>query len=394
VKVAIVHEWLVTLGGSELVLRELLRLYPDAALFTLIDRMPADDRAFLGVRRERRRTSLLNPLPGVGRYYRSLLPVFPSAVRGFDLRGYDVVISNSHSVANGVRTGAGQLHLSYCLSPMRYAWDLRSQYLSELGLAKSVRGAAANAVLDRLQRWDRRASARVGSFATLSRFIGERIERAYGRQATVIYPPVDTDFFTPRAEDSQQPAGMPAGGYYLTASRLVPYKRVDMIVRAVRSQPDRRLVVVGDGPDVAKVRAAAAGSSNVTLEGRVTRERLRDLLRGARAFLFAAEEDFGIAPVEAQACGVPVVAYGRGGAVETVNGMDAAEPTGVLFGEQSERGLADAIGVFESNAGRISPAACRANAERFSEARFRREFAGWVEREWRAFAERESQPPS
>ena len=380
-KVAIAHDWLVTLGGSELVLREMLRLFPDATVFTLIDKMAEGDRKFIGVTRTR--TSFLDRMPGVASSYRRLLPLFPVAMSALDVGDFDVVISNSHAVAKGVRTRTHQLHVCYCLSPMRYAWDLRAQYLKETGLAGGVRGYAANHVLDRLQHWDRASSTRVDAFVTLSRYIADRIARAYGRTAAVIYPPVDVDYFD--LESSRSPGG---GDYYFTMSRFVPYKRIDLIARAFSKLPDRKLVIAGDGPDAAKVRAAAA--PNVELVGRVGRDEARALLGNARAFLFAAEEDFGIAPVEAQARGVPVIAYGRGGALETIRGLDDDAPTGAFFGEQSAEAIVQAVRRFEANAHRIDPIACRRNAERFAERVFRDEFAEFVEREWRAFRSREA----
>jgi glycosyltransferase involved in cell wall biosynthesis len=379
VKVAIAHDWLVTLGGSELVLRELLRIFPDATVFTLIDKMAEADRSFLGL--EETQTTFLDRLPGVETSYRKLLPLFPVAISRLDLAEFDVVISNSHAIAKGVRTRPHQLHLCYCLSPMRYAWDLRVQYLQESGLARGVRGFAANRMLDGLRRWDRATSARVDSFLTLSRYIADRIARAYGRRATVIYPPVDVDYF--ELERDRHPG---SGDYYFTMSRFVPYKRIDLIARAFAHLPGRRLIIAGDGPDMAKVRAASG--PNVELVGRVERHEARSLLGGARAFLFAAEEDFGIAPVEAQARGVPVIAYGRGGVLETVRGLDHAEPTGIFFSEQSEAAIASAVREFEANADRIAPAACRQSAERFAEHVFRSEFASFVDREWNAFRRR------
>jgi glycosyltransferase involved in cell wall biosynthesis len=373
VRVAIVHEWLVTFGGSELVLRELLRLYPNAQVFTLIDTMGVEDRRFLGV--DRTTSSFLNRFPGVRRRHRSLLPLYPAAVRSLNVRDFDVVLSNSHAVAKSVRTTDRQLHVSYCLSPMRYAWDLREQYLSEAGIATGVRGVLARTLLESLRRWDKRTSVDVDAFATLSHYVADRIQRAYGRDATVVYPPVDTEFFTPGES-------IETGEYYVTASRFVPYKRVDLIARAFSAMPDKRLLVIGDGPDAAKVRAAAG--PNVTLLGHVNRERLRDVLRGARAFIFAAEEDFGIAPLEAQACGVPVIAFGRGGARETVRGLDSVSPTGIHFAAQTVESIASAVGEFER--ARISPAACRENAEAFSEERFRENFGSFVDRKWAAFS--------
>jgi glycosyltransferase involved in cell wall biosynthesis len=382
VKVAIVHEWLTTLGGSELVLREILRLYPEASVFTLIDKMSSDDRAFIGVREVR--TSFLDAIPSVGSRYRAFLPLYPAAVRGLDVSGFDLVISSSHAVAKNVRTHDRQLHISYCHSPMRYAWDLREQYLREAGLAHGVRGHMARALLDWLQRWDRARSTDVDVFVTNSNYVADRIQRAYGRSSAVVYPPVDVDFFSPGPKDDS------LGDYYVTVSRFVPYKRVDLIARAFAELPDRKLVIVGDGPDAEKVRTAAG--SNVVMLGRASRDRVRTVLRGARAFLFAAEEDFGIAPVEAQACGTPVIAFGRGGALETVVDANNTTRTGVFFREQASESIAAAVREFERLPSPISRDSCRANAERFSEARFRREFGSLVEREYAAFRAGSSGP--
>jgi len=384
VNVAIVHDWLTTIGGGELVLRELLRVYPDAHVFTLIDKMAPDDRRFLGVRRVS--TSSLDALPGVGRRYRSMLPLFPAAMRSLDVSAFDVVISNSHAIAKNVRTHERQLHICYCLSPMRYAWDLRDQYLAESGLDSGVRGIAARTMLGQLKRWDRARSADVDVFVTLSHYIEDRIRRAYGRSSAVIYPPVDVEFFTPGAGDPTM------SDYYVTVSRFVPYKRIDLIARAFAALPDRRLVIVGDGPDAEKIRAAAG--ANVTLVGAAPRERVRTLLRGARAFLFAADEDFGIAPVEAQACGIPVLAYGRGGALETIRGANDKAPTGVFFTEQTTDDIVRAVRQLDDFATPISPFDCRENAERFSEERFRREFAAFVEQEWLRFGAATLSAPS
>jgi glycosyltransferase involved in cell wall biosynthesis len=375
VKVAIVHEWLTTLGGSELVVREMLRVFPDARVFTLIDKMAPEERAFVGV--DSVTTSFLDAIPGVASRYRSLLPLYPAAVRSLNVSAFDIVISSSHAVAKNVHTHRGQLHISYCHSPMRYAWDLREQYLREAGLAHGVRGLMARTLLTSLQQWDRRRSVDVDAFVTNSRYVADRIERAYGRSSTVIYPPVDVDFFSPGPRDES------LGEYYATVSRFVPYKRVDLIARAFAELPDRKLVIVGDGPDAAKVKAACG--PNVTLLGRASRDRVRTVLRGARAFLFATEEDFGIAPVEAQACGTPVIAFGRGGALETVIDADDAARTGVFFPEQTPGSLAGAIREFEQLPSPVSRDACRKNAERFSEPRFRQEFGSFVEEEWARF---------
>ena len=286
-RVALVHDWLVTPGGAELVLRELVALFPRADLFALVDHLSEADRGALGI--PRATTSFLQHVPGSARHYRSFLPLMPLAVRGLDVSGYDLVISNSHAVAKGVRTHDRQLHLCYCLSPMRYAWDLRDQYLREAGLEGGVKGVLARALLERMRKWDLANTSGVDSFATLSKYIAERIQRAYGRPAVVIYPPVDTEYFeavseTPksrgeirgesrgegRGEGRGESRGEKRAGVYVTASRFVPYKRVDLIARAfTRLLPGRQLVIAGDGPDEAKVRAAAG--PNVLLAGRLPR---------------------------------------------------------------------------------------------------------------------------
>ena len=376
-RVAIVHDWLVTLAGAEWVLRDLLLAFPDATVFTTIDHMADQDRAALAL--PPTRTTWLQGVPGISRQYRAYLPVMPWAVSGHDLSGYDLVISNSHAVAKGIRPHRDQRHVCYCLSPMRYAWDLREQYLREASLDGPLLGPPARLMLNALRRWDRTTSARVDRFLTLSSYIADRIARAYGRSAAVVYPPVDTEFFVPAAADMDtgpvRVEGMSsAEEYYVTASRFVPYKRVDMIAAAFRRLPDKRLVIVGAGPDEAKVRAAAG--PNVTLVGHTSRAELRRWLQGARGFVFAAEEDFGIAPVEAQACGVPVIAYARGGAVETIRGADQADPTGEFYVEQSAEALAEAIRRFEGRPWRSSGTAwmaCRTNALRFARPRFRDE---------------------
>lgn len=375
-RVAIVHDWLETPGGAELVLEELIGLFPRADLFTMIDkRSPATGAASLaGVKIN---TSWLQHVPGIKRSYRSWLPIMPLALRSLDVSGYDIVISNSHAVAKGIRTGAGQLHLCYCLSPMRYAWDLKGQYLREAKLDRGIMGILASALLDRMRQWDLENTSGVTAFATVSNHIADRITRAYGRASEVIYPPVDTDYFTPGDPS------LPRGDAYVTASRFVPYKRLDMIAKAFRLLPDRKLIIVGDGPDEAKVRAAAG--SNVMLVGRESRERVRERLRGARAFLFAAEEDFGIAPVEAQACGTPVIAFGLGGVRETVRGLDDSAPSGVFYDAQTPESLAGGVRRFEELARPISPSACRANALRFSVDDFRKRMQAFVVRGWAGF---------
>ncbi len=292
----------------------------------------------------------------------------PQAVEQFDLSPYELVISSSHSVAKGVRTGPDQLHICLCYSPARYAWDLQPQYLAQTGLDRGALGWLVRRQLARFRRWDLRASDRVDRFVAISDYIAERIRNCYRRDADVIYPPVDV----PAAESS----GAPRESFYLTVSRLVPYKRVDLLVQAFAAMPGRHLVVAGDGPEMKKLARLAA--PNIRFLGAVDDARRDQLLRTARAFVFAADEDFGIAPLEAQAQGTPVIAFGRGGSAETLRGLDAAAPTGVLFAEQTVASIVAAVAQFEASAQRITPAACRANAERFSRQTFNRRFSAYV----------------
>jgi glycosyltransferase involved in cell wall biosynthesis len=375
-RVALIHDWLDTWRGGENVLAEIVALYPAASVFALVDFLPDELRTQLGGKRAR--TSFLQHLPLARTHFRLFLPLMPKAIESLDLSDYDVVISSSHAVAKGVRTTPDQLHICYCHSPMRYAWDLREQYLAQSGLGVGLRGMIMRRMLNRLRDWDRTTAARVQYFVANSDYIRERISRCYGRDATVIHPPVDVDFFTP---DTMAPP--PAQrDYYVTASRWVPYKRIDAIVAAFKALPDRRLIVAGDGPEAPRVRAASG--ANVDLLGEVPRERLRDLLRGARAFLFAADEDFGILPVEAQACGTPVIAYGKGGVLETVIEVGAGR-TGAFFHEQTPAAIAGAVGRFDAEIAGIDRAACVHNAQRFASARFAREIRAFVERAYGDF---------
>jgi glycosyltransferase involved in cell wall biosynthesis len=291
----------------------------------------------------------------------------PVAIGMLDLTGYDLVISSNHAVANGVKTKSDQLHVSYTYSPMRYAWDLREQYLKESGLDKGLKGFAARMILSWLKRWDYRAAQNVDHFICISEYIRKRIKSAYGRDSAVVYPPVDTDFFQP---------GKNSREYYLAASRMVPYKMMPLIVSAFSKMPDRRLVVIGDGPELERVRQCAGG--NIEILGYQDNFVLKEYLQTAKALVFAAEEDFGIIPVEAQACGTPVIGYGIGGLLETVNGLDESSPTGVLFFEQSIQAIKQAVDKFEQNADRILPGNCRANALNFSEENFRNNFKNYI----------------
>lgn len=364
-KVAVVHEWFTHWAGSENVVEQILRCFPDADLFSVVDFLPPQQRSRIGGRTAI--TSFVQRLPFARSRYRTYLSLMPLAVEQFDLSGYDLVVSSSHAVAKGVLTGPGQTHISYVHSPMRYAWDLQHQYLRESRLDRGVKGFFAKWMLHKLRIWDARTANGVDQFVANSRFIAERIWKVYRREATVIYPPVDTETFTPEGSREE---------FYVCASRMVPYKRMGLIVEAFTALPDRRLMVLGDGPDLPRARKLA--SENVEFLGSQPVDMLRHYLRKARAFIFAAEEDFGILPVEAQACGTPVIAFGRGGVRESVRGLDDESPTGVFFDRQDVTAIHDAILEFERNQGLISEEACRRNAERFSADRFVREFRAYV----------------
>ncbi len=288
----------------------------------------------------------------------------PLAIEQLDLSEYDLIISSSHAVAKGVITNANQLHICYCHSPIRYAWDLYHQYMQESGLNRGLKGKIAKLVLHYMRIWDYTTANRVDYFVANSQYIARRIRKVYNKEATVIYPPVDVDSFTmfPDKED-----------FYFTASRFVPYKKIDLIVEAFSLLPDKKLIVIGDGPDFNKVKAKA--TANVSLLGYQSFQVLKDHLQRAKAFVFAAEEDFGIIPVEAQACGTPVIAFGRGGACETV--IDGV--TGILYKEQTVKSLTDAIKKFDQNAALLEAAVIRENAEKFSAVTFRNKINKFIQ---------------
>ncbi len=371
-RIAIVHDFLYVYAGAEKVVEQMIELFPEADLFALFDFVPEDQRGFL--RGKRVKTSFIQKMPLARRKHRGYLPLMPLAIEQFDLSGYDIVLSSSYLAAKGVITGPDQLHVCYCHSPARYAWDLQHQYLDQKRIGFGPKGMAARAILHYIRNWDARSALGVDLFIANSRFVAQRIQKLYRRDAEVIHPPVDTDFFTPDTEEVIASGGGGKADFYLTASRLVPYKRIDLVVDAFNRMPDRRLVVVGDGPEYARI--AELAGPNVTLAGYQTDEQLRRYMRLAKAFVFAAEEDFGIVPVEALACGTPVIAYGHGGARETVT--DGV--TGLFFDRQTPDAIADAVARFEAGAvtGERAP-----DMTAFSPTRFRREVLAAVETAWR-----------
>lgn len=350
-RVAIVVDWLAALGGAERVLGGMLELYPQADLFAVADFL--DERDILGGRPVT--TSFIQNLPFARRIVRNYLPLMPLAVEQWDFSGYDLVLSASHSVAKGVITGPDQVHVCYVHSPMRYAWDLQGKYLG----TKGAKGWPARWLLHRLRLWDQLSAQRPDVLVANSAFVARRIAKCWGRTAAVVHPPVGSGrlALSARSED-----------FYLAVNRLVSYKRVDLMLDAFATMPDRRLVVIGEGPEMKRLARKATG--NVLLLGRQSDAVVQDHLARCRAFIVAAEEDFGIAPLEAQASGKPVIAFAKGRAVESLNLHGGGRPTAVPFQAQTAEALAQAVRQFESGPS-IRPEDCRANAERFSPAAFR-----------------------
>jgi glycosyltransferase involved in cell wall biosynthesis len=370
-KVAIVHDWLVTYGGAERVLEQMLATFPDAQLFSLLYRMPRQQRGFLGGRQVQ--TSFLQHIPSIGRTYRRFLPLMPAAVERFDFTGFDLVLSSSSAVVRGVLTTPDQLHICYLQARnLKYAYEDRGRYPGG-----SVRRLAEDLLLTRVRMWDSVAARRPDRTIANSRYVKAWHQHRHGVVSDVIYPPVNTDLMMP----FYQPA---KDSYFVTVGRLEPYKRMDLVVEAFRDIP-ARLVVVGEGTQSTALRRQA--SSNVEFLGYCEPKKVAELVSRARAFVFASREDFGIAPLEAQACGTPVIALGRGGTVETIRGLDDPRPTGVFFEEQTAASLGAAVLRFNREEARILPEACRENAQRFSGGRFRQEIKQYVDHQLAAARE-------
>jgi glycosyltransferase involved in cell wall biosynthesis len=356
--VAVVHEWLVTWAGSEEVLARMLAAAPDSQLYATIDFLSDADRP--RIQGKLAKTTFLQRIPGIQRSYRKMLPLMPFAIEQLDLSAHDLIVSSNHAVAKGVLTGPNQRHISYVHSPMRYAWELQHQYLRESRLDRGPLSWIARKALSSIRHWDALSANRVDLFLANSKFIARRLWKTYRRKSVVLHPPVDTDTFVPTGKRDR---------FFVAASRLVPYKKIPMIVEAFRSFPQERLLVVGDGPERRRVEAVAG--ANVELVGRVEKAQMVELLGQARALLFAAEEDFGILPVEAQACGTPVIAYARGGVRETVLPFgESSRPTGLFFAHQTVADVVQAVQSFLAHEAAFDPGACREQALRFSQAHF------------------------
>lgn len=361
-KIALVHDWLNQMGGAENVLEELIDLFPGAPLYTS---MYAPERMPDSYRQWPIHTSFMQHLPAVTTRHQAYLPLYPLAFGQTDLSGYDLVLSNKSGFCHGVctrRSSRKAIHVCYCLTPTRYLW-LYEQYREREQIGGGM-NALLQPVLSVLRRWDWSAAQRVDHFIAISNEVQSRIRSIYGRESVVIHPPVDTERFTP---DPSQPIG----DYYLIVSRLIPYKRIDLAVRAFAELPHERLIVVGEGRDRAMLEAQS--TANVTFLGRQSSDQLVELMRGCKAFLFPGLEDFGIAPVEAMSAGRPVIAFAGGGALDTV----IPGITGEHFAEQTVESLRETVAAF--NPARYDPRACRAQAERFSRSIFRQKLCAFLE---------------
>lgn len=366
-KKALVHDWYYIDGGGEKVVKSFNSIWNDFDHFALVDFLNDQDREnILGGKRAS--TSFIQNLPTAKKGHQKFLQWFPLAIEQFDLSDYDLILSSSASVAKGVLTNHNQLHICYCHSPIRYAWDLYHQYLNETGLNKGLKGAYAKYVLHKIRSWDVINSNRVDFFIANSHYIAQRIKKIYRRDSTVIYPPVDTLSFTLKEQKEN---------YYFTASRMVPYKKMEIIIKAFNAMPGKRLVVAGHGPEYTRLNKIA--HKNVELLGYVSKEVVKEHLQNAKAFVYAAEEDFGIVPVEAQACGTPVICYAKGGLLETVINNE----TGVYFYEQTEKAVQEAVNEMEKST--FDPKLIRNNALKFSTQRFEKEIKEFVQEKYSNF---------
>ncbi|BBQ66909.1 TPA: glycosyltransferase family 4 protein [Klebsiella quasipneumoniae subsp. similipneumoniae] len=372
--VGIVADWLVTYAGAERVIKEFLDIFPESELYSIVDFLQPEARNELHGKHAV--TSFIQNLPKSKNNYQKYLPLMPLAIEQLDVSSHDIILSSSHAVAKGILTGPDQLHISYVHSPIRYAWDLQHQYLREAGFNKGIKAFIVKYLLHKIRLWDYRTANGVDHFIANSQFISRRIKKVYNRESTVIYPPVDVERFT--LNDKKE-------DYYFTASRMVPYKRIDLIVEAFSKMPEKKLIVIGDGSEIGKVKSKA--SKNVEILGYQPNHIMLEHMQNAKAFVFAAEEDFGITPVEAQACGTPVIAFGKGGSLETIRPLGVDNPTGLFFSEQTIESIISQVNAFEQNVDIFEPENCRLNSLRFSSSRFKNEMDNFIKDKWLKFQE-------
>ena len=360
--------------GSEKCVESFTSIYPDADIFALIDFLEQPDRNTI-LKGKHAKTSFIQKLPFAQSRRTFYLPLYPLAVEQFDLSDYNVILSSSHSVAKGALTRWDQMHVCYCHTPIRYAWDLYHQYLRETGLSKGIKGMWAKYVLHKIRLWDISSANRPDYYIANSRYIANRIKKTYNRDAVVIYPPVDTHKFSLQPDKEN---------YYIAISRFVPYKKMDIVVRAFSGMPENKLLVVGDGPDIKRIKSLA--SPNIELLGYLRTEELKTYLEKAKALVFPAEEDFGITVVEALACGTPVIALNRGGTAETIT----SEVNGLHFSSQTPEGIIDAVSRFEKIRNKFNPEEIRNSSLRFSRANFENNIKAFISNKSEEFFNRNS----
>lgn len=367
-KIVLVHDWFITSAGAEKCVKSFNYIFTHTDIYTLFDYFKEDDRKDI-LNNKKTKTSFLQYFPLAKKYYRYLLPFYPFAIEQLDINKYDLVLSSSHAIAKGVITNHNQLHICYIHTPMRYAWDLSEQYLEDNNLKKGIKGKLAQYILNKIKNWDLETANRVDYFIANSNFVANRVKRIYNRDSIIIYPPVDIDRFqlNEKKED-----------FYVTAGRIVSYKKIDLIVEAF-SKTNKILYVIGDGPDLLKINAKA--SSNIKILGFQEDEVLIKMLQKAKAFVYAAIEDFGILPVEAQACGTPVICLNQGGTKETV--IDGV--TGVYFQEQNTKSILNAVEKFEKNIHSFIPSKIRKHTLQFSKERFEKDIKEFVFNKYNKF---------
>ena len=370
-KLVLVHDWIIDLGGAEQCLRVFHNTWPEAPVYTLISN--PESAVKMGFNIDQIHSSFLQRMPRAAKWHRHFLPLYPLAIEQFDLSPYDLILSSSHAAAKGVLAGSGQLHICYCHTPIRYAWDLYNQYLQEHHLQRGLKSALVRLVLHYIRMWDVAASSRVDHFIANSSYTARRIWRAYRREAEIIFPPVDVDRFAPTKNKDD---------FFIFVSRLVPYKRADLVVAAFTNL-DLPLLVVGDGPQLERCRSLAG--RNISFMGYQSDAKLAELMARARALVFAAEEDFGIVPVEAQACGTPVIAYGKGGVEDTVvpaDGSNWKQATGVFFYEQTAEAIVAAVNQFIYWEKHFDMSVLRQHAELFKTEEFEKQICSFISAKW------------
>ncbi|NWF88256.1 MAG: glycosyltransferase [Ignavibacteriaceae bacterium] len=361
-KIAIVHDWLTTYAGSERCVESFTNLFPDADIFSLVDFLNDTNRDII-LKGKKAKTSFVQKLPLASKYHRHYFPLFPLAIEQFDLTKYDLIISSSHAFAKGVLTNSNQLHICYCYTPIRYAWDLTHQYFDNSTIFGRIQKNVLQPVLHNIRTWDVASANRVDYFIGISNYIAKRINKIYRRNADVIYPPVDTNKFECESVKDN---------YYLTVSRFVPYKKIDVIAEAFSKMPDKKLVIIGEGSEEQKIKGKSAKNIEIINYNQV--DNLSKYMQKAKAFVFAAEEDFGISVIEALSCGTPVIALNKGGTAETV--IDGK--LGVHFSNQTPEDIINAVNKFEKDEASFDSHFLSNYAKKFDRTVFEETFSAYI----------------